>query len=552
MKQKEHWLLHQQRESSSVFLYSRNPSPEALFSSTVRLKIVFRKFVEMSQARVFTLLGESNVRSYITKTSVRANPLMKSAQVLPCGNLSIFGDMLSKVRPESNMCIVACVSCFLTKAGGPDVVSQRVSPIFSEIRELLDQACADHPDRFYLLSPPMYRTAPVWYREGLPEILTTFSQMMLDDKPANLLLLSSFPTPVFGEDGIHLTPYSGLEYMMHLFDNSEEAVSSLDSSVEANQLKSSESTRVLEDRVTAIEQDHRRLNRVVENKIAIDAEAADFLINERMEDFFVLVGLKKISSDLVGKAWQDQAMKDVKWFVKLLMGKSMEVVYVKNATARHKNAEVTYNVQMRHVADSSAIRTKFGGYFVGGDHRPQNMKPYSVRNRVTPETKVRLSIVQVIARRYKTSNPEAKVKVIGYDPRPLLKITPSSDVADRRTREYNFIDAVKAFPTNFSKDDLDFILKKVNPKLCGQLRSLFIVLSDDFFKKRLLRQKKDSPANAGQEEMEEMEVASEDESVPDPPQAPAVASSGKASNSRSRSQKRGASSSPSDVSASKK
>ena len=129
MKQKEHWLLHQQRESSSVFLYSRNPSPEAWFLSTVRLKIVFRKFVEMSQARVFTLLGESNVRSYITKTSVRANPLMKSAQVLPCGNLSIFTAMLEKVRLESTACIVSCITNLLTDVDGPPTLSLRVNPV---------------------------------------------------------------------------------------------------------------------------------------------------------------------------------------------------------------------------------------------------------------------------------------------------------------------------------------------------------------------------------------------------------------------------------------
>ena len=141
----------------------------------------------------------------------------------------------------------------------------------------------------------------------------------------------------------------------------------------------------------------------------------------------------------------------------------------------------------------------------------------------------------------------------------MLKITPGTGVADRRTRTYFFVDAVKAHPTNFGGEDLDFIMKKVNSRLQGQLRSLFIVLSDDVFKKRLSQQKKstrpasevqlasgsghDAPGSSSESESEstEAEVA--------PPVLPPVAptpgrSSG--SGSRSRSAKRGATSSPGD------
>ena len=527
----------------------------------------------MSQERVFSLIGDSNVRRYINKTSVRANPSMKNAQILSCGHLSIFKDILSQVRATSTVCIVSCLSNFLTRADGPEIVAQRIDPVLGEIREILDQACADHPERFYLLSPPMYRISPTWYREGLPEILTTFSQTMIPDRPANLMLLPSFPTPAFGEDGVHLTPYSGLEFMIHLFDSSEEALASLASPSEVVISQNSESTRVLEDRVMALEQDHRRLNKIVENKIAIDAEAADFQANERMLDFFVVAGLKAIPSELVGKAWQDQAMKDVKEFLRLLMGKNMDVVYVKNATARHKNAEVTYNVQMRKVSDSKAIRDKFGSFFVGGDKRPANMKKYSVRNRVTPNTKVRLSVLQVIGRRYKTSNPDSKVQAIGYDSSPVLKITPGPGASDRRTLSYNFVEGVKAYPTNFTAEDLDFILKKVNPKLSGQLRSLFIVLSDDVFRKRLFKQKSRSApsstptveANVAEndpEAMSESEFSEEENSEVSVPVAepvaivpvaiPPVVRPALASGSRSRSQKRGATSSPGGAAPAKK
>ena len=526
----------------------------------------------MSQARVFTLLGDSNISR--NKTSTRANPVLKASQILSCGHLGIFQEMLSKVRPESTVVIVSCLTNFLASSEGPDSVSQRIEPVLSEIREALDAACTEKPERFHLISPPMYRTSPVWYREGLPEVLTTFSQVMLQDRPPNLLLLPSFPTPAYVVDGIHLTPYSGLEFMMHLFDSSDELLNTLDAAPEAVVSKVSEGSRLLEDRVMALEQDHRRLNQVVENKIAIDSEIADSLENERFQNWFVIAGLEAIDPDLTGKPWQDQAVKNVQAVMQLLMGKKVDIVFVKNATNRFKDAEVTYNVQLRDGTEARAVRDKFGGYFVGGDHRPTNLKPYSIRNKITPGTKVRIAVLQVLARRYKTSNPNAKVQLINYEPRPTLKITPPVDAADRRPLVYSYVEAVKAFPASFTTAELDFIFKKVNPKLCGQLRSIFIVLSDDVFRKRLHKRGAAKPAvltgqsNQASPPENEIEATSDSEpmdSTPTPsgssgsgPRVAAIAGqnnqkSGKDSGKKgSRTQKRGATSSPGDSAPAKK
>ena len=48
---------------------------------------------KMAQSRVFTLLGDSNVRRYINKTSVRASQDIKSAQILSCSRLEIFKEV---------------------------------------------------------------------------------------------------------------------------------------------------------------------------------------------------------------------------------------------------------------------------------------------------------------------------------------------------------------------------------------------------------------------------------------------------------------------------
>ena len=365
----------------------------------------------MAQGRSFTLLGDVNVRRYINKTSVRASPDIRAAQVLSCGNIEIFKETLEKTRPEADICIISCITSFLAEADGPDAVSQRIDPVLQDIREVLDDVCSTRSTVQFLLSPPMYRCSPVWYREGLPEILTSFSQVMCDEKPPNLNLLTSFATPAYDSGGVNLTPYSGLEYMMHMFDSARETLENLERLPDVKMAKTSEGTRVLEDRVMALEQDHRRLNRVVEGKIAIDAEESDFRENTSYLNSFVLAGVPRLAPDLVGKPWQDAAVRDVQDFIKKLMGSELSIVFVKNSTARHKDAEVKYTVIMRDVSSSQAIRDKFGSFFVGGDKRPPEMKPFSVRNRVTPGTQVRIGILQVLGRRYKASNPGSKVQV---------------------------------------------------------------------------------------------------------------------------------------------
>ena len=387
----------------------------------------------------------------------------------------------------------------------------------------------------------MYRVTPLWYREGLPEVLSLFSQALSRDRPGTLHLLSSFATPEFGPDGIHLTPFSGLEHILHLFDSSLELITMLEASPEAVAVKSSESTRVLEDRVMALEQDHRRLNMVVEKKTAADAEFDDFQKNERFEDSFLISGLSRISSDLVGKAWQDQAVRDVQGVLTILMGRECNIIFVQNATSRVPNSEVKYNVKMSTVAESSAIRKKFGSFFLGGKStKPDSLKPINIKNRVTPETSTRVDVLKLMAQRYRDTNPGGRAQVISYDSRPLIKITPPSSASDRRVKVFNYVEACRNLPSNFSSDDMTPILRRINPELKGQIRSLFIVLSDDLFRQILRQFDKKKHESAAPATTAPSGSGSSSGPVTDesPPRAPDPSSK----SSRSKSTKRGASS----------
>ena len=437
----------------------------------------------MSVSRCFSIVGDSNVQRHMNPTNCRDRPLMSSCQVLPCGKLALLAECLRSVRAESNVCVVSCVTNFLTRSedtGGS--VGFRVEPILLEVLSALTAAASLRPDLMLLLSPPMYRHSPLWYRDGLPEVLTKFSSIF-KTRPSNLHLMSSFPTPEFVSDGVHLTPYSGLEFVLHLFDCSRAILDSLGAEPTELTAKNSEASRVLEDRMMALEQDHQRLSKGFETQTALDAEMLDYQENIRYEDWIVVSGLRRLGNGLSPRDWQVQAKADISEVLKKLMARDIPIIVVKNATGKAKEAPTTYNVQLSKLADSKEVRDKFGSFFIGGNKCPADLKGISINNRVTPATLVRVAILKVLGARYLASNPGAKVQVISFESRPLLKLTPPEGSAEPRVQTYDYIQAIKVLPTNFTEEEKNLIIRRASHKLHGRLRSLFSVISDDMVKK---------------------------------------------------------------------
>jgi hypothetical protein len=322
---------------------------------------------------------------------------------------------LSQVRAESNVVIITCITNFITDSVGSSSVGVRVEPTIAKFKEILTASCQAHPERKYLVGPPMFRARPVWYRDGLAEVLQKFSSVMSCERPVNLLLLPSFPTPEFESDGIHLTPYAGLEYIIHLFDSAKEVLASSVASTPALLDRGSEATRLLEDRMMVVEQRQQLFSKSLEMKTAIDAELACFQENVRNEVFFLVSGMRRIPGGLRGKQWQDQAKKDVGELIRALLNRDLPIVVVQNVTGRGPEAEVRYHVKMEFAAHSQEIRAKFGSFFAGKvDRRPPEFSGVSISNRVTPATQVRLAIMKLLARRYLASNPEATARVVVY------------------------------------------------------------------------------------------------------------------------------------------
>ena len=480
----------------------------------------------MSQVRVFSLLGDSNVVRNMTPFNCRDRPLMKAAQCVPCQRIDVFAESLRQVRAESNVCLMSCVTNFLTRSDSAQgSISQRIEGILMDFLGIVNRAASDNPNCIFLISPPMYRMFPIWYRDGMPEVLKRFSDVMLN-RESNVHLLPSFATPSFESDGVHLTPYSGLEFVVHLFDSSTTLIESLVSRPEEVLTKNCESSRVLEDRMMALEQDHRRLNSVVESKTAEDAELAEMHENILFEDHFMIAGLKRLPK-LSPKEWQERAKADVYRVLKIVLpNKKFNIVFIKNASGLNKDKPARYQVRMDSVSASKEIRDHFGTFFPKGkDERPEPLKSekISIRNRLTHESRVRLMIMRVLGQHYYESNPGSKVKLINYTSRPMLHITPPEGAKDRRVLNYNYIETVRNLPIVFSSEELEPILREIKPKWYGKVKSLFVVLTDDMIKKKSRQPRATAQVSP---EAAESESEMDDEAPEDLPPAKASKSKG--------------------------
>ena len=297
-------------------------------------------------------------------------------------------------------------------------------------------------------------------------------------------------------DGGFLTPVSGLHYVIHLFDQS---VSMLSMSALGPDLKIAhvqESVRVHDDRLAYLENRHGHLAGKVSTKMAAEAEFSDWVVNRSEENWVTILGLPRLSiTD--NRAWQEAARKQVIDLFKTVLranrtGLDYTIMHIGSPTRFRSNGVSVLNVKLDSVHSSSRIRELYSGFFRHNRpvSLPAHLRGVSVRNKVTLESRIRLEIMKQLGPNYKASNPDSTVKVRGYGPRPTMVIFPApasaapsggtaSSTVRRRSQTFDFIQAVTKLPVNFTDENLARIFQIVGPHNVGELRQLYIVLSDD-------------------------------------------------------------------------
>ena len=388
-------------------------------------------------------------------------------------------------RSESNIIIFAGITELLLSAEQRSSIPATIDPVFSGLKGELTSLCASRSLQVFV-APPLFRPRPAWYNQSLPWIANQWSLAMARDQPVNLHLLPSPLNQELAPDGIHLTPVAGLHYVIHIFDQSVSGLASLGVPPDQQLAPLHEAVRSQDDRITYLENKHLFLDHRVNLKTAEDAEFHDMLRNKNDEDWFNITGLPRLSSKLDNRGWQVEAKRQIRDVLRqvLQLNKvniSFEILVVVNPIKWRTTGPTIYNVRLSSVESCRRIRDLYSGFFRHSNpiKLPSNLKGVKLRNKITLNTKIRLAIMRQLGEHYIGSNPGSSYKVRGYDPRPLLVLTPPSSDPSSRMRSLIFTDAVSTVRAHFNDEDLIQIFMSVGTSNRGRLRALFVVLSDD-------------------------------------------------------------------------
>ena len=99
----------------------------------------------MSISRVFSIVGDSNVRRNMTGLNVASRESMKNAEIIDYAPPASFDAALGSVRAESNICIIAAITELLISGGDQGTVSASIDPILTTLRTKIYAFCASRP-----------------------------------------------------------------------------------------------------------------------------------------------------------------------------------------------------------------------------------------------------------------------------------------------------------------------------------------------------------------------------------------------------------------------
>ena len=119
------------RDLCFLFLHNKNKESR-----------VFRNFIKIKMSRLFSIVGDSNVRRNMTGLNTASRESMKSAQIIDCEALATFEAALNEVRAESNTCIIASMTVFVLSGGDCGTIASSIDPILAAFTAKINAFCS--------------------------------------------------------------------------------------------------------------------------------------------------------------------------------------------------------------------------------------------------------------------------------------------------------------------------------------------------------------------------------------------------------------------------
>ena len=99
----------------------------------------------MSISRLFTIIGDGNVRRNMTGLNVASRETMKNAQIIDYLGVGSINVALQEVRPESQVCIVAAITDLLVSGGDCGTIFASIDPPLTSLRDRIVAFCITRP-----------------------------------------------------------------------------------------------------------------------------------------------------------------------------------------------------------------------------------------------------------------------------------------------------------------------------------------------------------------------------------------------------------------------
>ena len=98
----------------------------------------------MSVSRIFTIVGDGNVRRNMTALNIASRTSMKSAQVIDHVGIPLEQALLG-VQPESNVCIIASITDMLISGGDCGTIFSTIDPVLASLHAQITSFCISRP-----------------------------------------------------------------------------------------------------------------------------------------------------------------------------------------------------------------------------------------------------------------------------------------------------------------------------------------------------------------------------------------------------------------------
>ena len=140
-----HFSRHESKDNTQLSVCCLPFSGER-FLNFIKTFSSFIKFLIMSLSRLFTIIGDANVRRNMTALNIASREAMKSAQIVDFNGAGSFDSALASVRSESSVCIVAAITDLLLSNGDCGTISASIDPILNTFSAQIVQFCNAKPN----------------------------------------------------------------------------------------------------------------------------------------------------------------------------------------------------------------------------------------------------------------------------------------------------------------------------------------------------------------------------------------------------------------------